>query len=248
MQESVTWGRRKRYKKTGLKPVVFTVLFFVIIFLISAILVVSKRNNLCFEARRFYVVYSAKNKTEQMLLETQKKTSDMGGAGVILEKDNDFYVAVSVYNSKDDALEIAKTIKDTFAGAGVVELSSKAVARNVRNEIRQSHNYFLLYETIYNYLNEYQTNCFEYAKGNILEGKFMSGLVAKKLEFETLVENCKSENIEQFKAVLACVEEIIKNAKSVFDKFYTAKSKQSVCFEFLVKLDLEFVNLCKNLS
>ena len=177
MQESVTLTRIKIPKKRALKPVIFISLFFLIIFFISAILVVSKRSNMCFEARTYYIVYADKNKNSDLLFKVQKNVKDLGGAGVLFEKNNEYYVAISVYNNKDDAKEIAGKLI-AYEKSGVIEYVCKSVSNNYRNQIRENQNYYNLFKFLYDFLIEYETLCYKYVKAEISEGIFISTLIS----------------------------------------------------------------------
>lgn len=248
MQDSVTREAKKRTQKHTLKAVIFTVLFFFIIFLISAVLVVSKRSNLCFEARTFYVVYADKNKNSSLLLNTQSLVKDLGGAAVIFDKNNEYYVAVSVYNSKDDSKEIADGLKGGFSNASVTELSCKEISNKYRNLLKQNQAYFDLFYYIYEFSINFEQLCYGYAKGDMSEGKFMSSFLAHKLEIEKQIENCNHAKIDELSVVVDYANLMIVYFEKVFDKFYTSTSKQSVCFEFFVSFALCYTSLCDNLQ
>ena len=88
MQYCVTGKRRKKSKNNFKKSIIFIVSFFLIIVLLCFVLVASKRSNICFETRSFYVVYVDKNKNKENLLSVQKSVKDLGGAGVFVEKNS----------------------------------------------------------------------------------------------------------------------------------------------------------------
>lgn len=248
MQDSVTRKVIKRTQKTKLKAVIFTVLFFFIIFLISAILVVSKRSNLCFEARTFYMVYVDKNKNSTLLSNLQNLVKDLGGAAVVFDKNNEYYLTASVYSNKDDAIEIADGLKGSFSSASIIELSCKGVSNKYRNLLKQNQAYFDLFHYIYDFSLNFEQLCYGYVKGDTSEGKFMSSFLAHKLEVEKLIENCALVQNKELSAVCDYANLMIVYFEKVFDKFYQSTSKQSVCFEFFVSFVLCYSSLCDNLQ
>lgn len=248
MQDSVTHKKLKYRKKSRLKAVIFTILFFFIIFFISAILVVSKRTNICFEARRFYVVYAEKNKNSNLLLNSQSLVKDLGGAAVIFNKQHEFYLAISVYNNKEDANEILGGLKSTFPKSAVSELTCKEVSNKYKNLLKQNHVYFDLFNYLYNFSLNFEQLCYGYSKGELGEGKFMSSFLAHKLEIEKLIQNCDEYCNNELSMIVDYANLIIVQFEKVFDKFYSSSSKQSVCFEFYVNFVIIYIDLCNNLQ
>lgn len=246
MQESVTLKHKINKQKNNIKYVIFTVLFFFLIFLIFTILVVSKKSNLIFDAKTFYIVYAEKNKNSSVLYENQSKIKNMGGAGIVVEKNNEYYLAVSIYLTKDDAKEIVNNLSLQFSNAGIVEFSSSAISNKVKTQIKKDAMCFELYKIIYNFFDEYQELMFLFAKGEIGEGKFMSSLVAKKLEIEKQkIEYIKDNEFVEFEELLT---KIISHFDYLFSKFYAVEIKESLCYEFFIYYCQTFIEFCKKIN
>lgn len=247
MQESVTSHYRKRKKKCVLNPVIFACLFFFIIILISAILISSKRSNLCFEKRNFYVVYIEKNKSSSLLLSEQDKIKKLGGAGVFVSKNNDFYLSTSIYNKKDDANNVAEQLKTIYDGAGVVDISCNEISKQYQSLLKENQVYFDLFNFLYNFTNSYENLCYDYIKGQISEGRFMSQLLAEKLNIEKQLELCKKNENKKLLVLTQYANLLLVHFNKVFDKFYTSTNKESICYELFVNFCLTYIDMCNNL-
>lgn len=248
MQETVTLVERKKNKKLNINPVISTVLFFLIIFLISAVLVVSKRSNLFFETRTFYVVYAQKDKNKSVLAEQQSKVKNLGGAAVLLEKNNEYYLAVAIYLTKDDANEVKKNLQSQFLSAGIVEFSALSVSNKYKNIIKKNDFHLQQFKQLNNFLSEYQEIMFLYAKGEISEGKFISTMLAKKIDIEQLKLKCEKENVSDLKLFDEYVGIFISQFDYLLTKFYSIDTKESLCFEFFINYCQTYIDFCKILN
>ncbi len=248
MQDCVTHIVRKKIKKSRLKPVIFGTIFFLLIFLISGILVVSKRSNVCFYARSFYFVYADKNRDSNLMLSAKDQIKKLGGAGVFIEKNYEHYLVVSVYSSKDDAKGVASGLEVLGKSASVVDLTSKEVSKKYQNLLKQNQNYFDLFNYLFNFQSILENLCFSFAKGELSEGKLMSSLVEAKLEIQKLVSLCESENIKDLKPIINSAGLVASYIDNAFDKFFSATSKESVCYELGVRFVVCYIELCDNLQ
>ncbi len=248
MQECVTKVKRKTSKKSGAKAVIFSVLFFFIIFLVTAILVVSKRSNLCFSVRSFHIVYAGKDKTEELVLDLQKQIKDLGGAGVIFEKNTEFLVAVSVCNDGGDAKDVARGLQASFEGAGVTEIVCKGIPRKKQNFIKENVAYFELFKQLFALSKDYEGLCYDFTGGKISEGRFMSSLFERRLLLEELFERCDEENLPELGAILHFAKFTLEKIDALTNKFYVSKTKESLCYEFFVEFCLKYCEMCDNLQ
>ena len=248
MQYCVTAASKKRKYKSHLKPVILGVLFFFIIFLIFTILVVSKRENVCFYEKTYYFVYADKSRDASLLLDEQDKIKKLGGAGVFVEKNNQQHLVVSVYLNKEDAKEIEKGLGDNFQGSGVVEISKKEVSKKYINFLKQYENYFTLFKFLSEFDKNLQSLIFGYSKGEISDGKLMSGLVGYKLDLQNLLKIVSSQNIEDLASLKSTSESLIESIDYVFDKFFSTSSKESLCHELLAGFVVLYIDLCNNLQ
>lgn len=248
MQESVTSSKRKKKQLDGVKSVIFTVLFIFIFFLIFSILVVSKRSNICFEPQTFYLVYVQKDKNQEVLLENKSKVKNLGGAGIIVEKNKVYYLAVSIYQKKDDAVEIKNNIEKQFKESGVVELLSKSISNKYRKLLKQNDCYFIIYKKIYDLIDENESLIFNYVKGEIGDGKFISTLLAEKIELEKLKESCEKQKVVDLEVLLEYISILLSHYENILNKFYTVDLKESLCFEFFINYVQTYIELSNNFN
>ena len=230
-------------EKSKKLSIIFFVLFFVLIIFISSILISSKKKNICFEARRFFIVYAEKSRDKNSLINVQEQIKKQGGAGVFLEKNNEYYVAVAGYNNKDSANEVLKNISNKFVGGGVLELSCKSASLENKNLMHKNREWFELVNVLYKFLFDYESWCFDYVSGIIGEGEFMSRMVVKKLEIQSIVERCKQNIVDDIKSVLDFADLKISLFEKLFDKFYGSNNKEHLCFEFFVLYINSYIKL-----
>ena len=248
MQDCVTRVIRKRKKKNGTTFVIFASLLFLLIFFISAILVVSKRSNVCFESRKLYAVYVDKNKNLNLLADMQSRVKSLGGAGVFFQKNNDYYLIASIYNDKGDAKEVLENLRKEFESADVLEIDCKSISKKIQNELKQNNEYFELFNFLYEFLLNCEKMCFEYNKGVLSEGGFMSKLLAEKLELQTMINQASRVDCEDLRVLIDYSNLIVVHFENLFDKFYSSDKKCSLSYEFYVNLCLTYVDLCNNLQ
>jgi hypothetical protein len=246
MQESVTSNIYKKFRKSDLKPVILTILFFLIIFFICGILIVSRRSNIYFVARKIYFVYIDKTKDQQLLIDKQDKIIKQGGAGVFVAKNNDYYLTTSAYLNLEDAKLVAKTISNQDIKASVVELTCKDINKNNQNLLKQNQAYFNLFKYLYSLLEKIENICFLFARGDLKESKLISDLVLSKLEIQNFQKQCSIEKIDELNELTVFADFVVKELDVMFNNFFKSTHKEAECYKLCVKYFVGYINFCNN--
>jgi len=245
MQDCVTHTFKKSKRKQRLNAVIFAVVFFFLIFLIFSILIISKRSNILFEPRTFFVVAVFKNKDKSLLAETQSEVKSLGGAGVFVKKDNHYYLAAGIYLNKFDAKSVCDGMIGIYAESEVIELHCKGISRSFQNQIKQNDVAFELLKFLNNHLESLQQDVFDFAKGETSEGKFMSKIIADKIELEKLISRQNNDELKLLKDYSKVVAELF---DTFVNKFYVSDKQNSLCYEFMTNFYLTYFELCENLQ
>lgn len=246
MQESVTRKHLKRHGKHRIKPLIFTILFFLIIFFITAILIISKRSNSCFLSREFYFVYTNKSKSEGLLKISQNKIKEAGGAGVIIQSGDYFYVTSSVYFNKADAENVKSRLESAGFDAEILVVYSSQIAKKYQNLLKQNQSYFELFKQIYDLPEILEKKCYDFLSGKINEAEFISILTKIKIEIQSKQKLCEQELIDDLQPLLYINNIIINNIDNLFNKFVISVRKESLCYECYTSAAKNFIELCSN--
>ncbi len=240
MQISVTRNKLKNSTKTKIKSVIKVILIFLFAISSSAVLIVIKKKNLLFDEREIYFVSVASSKKESELETKSELLKNLGGANVIYNKDNTFYLIANVYLDLSDAEEIKSNLSAYFPESQVLKIKTKAVTRGNKKEIK-STSAEDVFRYIYKLSKSFQDLQMAYLSGTIKESELISTVVKNRLDLENLSKvNVESELA---KLIVGFGEMFCLQMSNFLTNFSITKSKQNYVCNYFVGFYINFIEM-----
>lgn len=236
-----------RPRRMRINSAILAIIFFFVVILICSMLVFAKRADKCFDKQIFYYVVTMKSKIK-IKKENQDKVKSLGGAGEVLFYKENFNLVANAYLSEVNAKDVCGQIKASFENAEVVKVEVKSLSNAVQKKIRQNLSYYKFFQNIDELIHSLEKLTIDYMLCNVSEGKFMSELITKKLELETIVKEFENPNKEKFfEDIKSYANMLILHFDNFFEEFYQSTKKQSFVCGLFVKATLVKVSLFDNL-
>lgn len=236
----MTRNKLKNSTKTKIKSVIKVILIFLFAISSSAVLIVIKKKNLLFDEREIYFVSVASSKKESELETKSELLKNLGGANVIYNKDNTFYLIANVYLDLSDAEEIKSNLSAYFPESQVLKIKTKAVTRGNKKEIK-STSAEDVFRYIYKLSKSFQDLQMAYLSGTIKESELISTVVKNRLDLENLSKvNVESELA---KLIVGFGEMFCLQMSNFLTNFSITKSKQNYVCNYFVGFYINFIEM-----
>lgn len=236
----MTRNKLKYSTKTKIKSVIKVIFIFLFAISSSAVLIVIKKKNLLFDEREIYFVSVASSKKESELETKSELLKNLGGANVIYNKDNNFYLIANVYLDLSDAEEIKSNLSAYFPESQVLKIKTKAVTRGNKKEIK-STSAEDAFRYIYKLSKSFQDLQMGYLAGTIKESELISTVVKNRLDLENLSKvNAESELA---KLIVGFGEMFCLQMSNFLTNFSITKSKQNYVCNYFVGFYINFIEM-----
>lgn len=247
MQGYVPLNKSCRRRKIKLISVIsFILIAILIVFLIF--LIPKQKSEKYFKQKSYYFVYVAKQQKANSFSEMQDLLVSLGGAGVIYNNSDNYYLLVNVYFDEDDANEIKNNIEGTFEQADFIEIKTKEISSKKKNLIKENEYVFDLVKFLYDFLEFYEGFSLSYLSGNLTDSKFCAGLIEKRLELEQIIKNISDNNSSVLDGnAMTCGELLLIHFNNFFNNFFDSSKKESLVCALGVNMVIERIELFDNL-
>ena len=248
MQGYVPYVIHRKTNKRLIKSI-FTAVFIIFLIVFLFVFLVSlKKQSVCFESQTFYFVYADKAKNEAPILAQQDRVKSLGGSGVIYKKNNTNYLLINCYLIEDDVKDVKNRVSTEFANSDTLKITVKAISKNVQKEVRESQGYYKFFNFKREFFQFFLDKEMEYIKGNLSDGKFISWIISKRLELNSIKEEfIKDSKIESFMVINQFADVFVLHFDNLLNKFFESTKKQSLICEFYCNLVLTNADMCDNL-
>lgn len=246
-QVYVPQGKEKKHGKLSIKSVIMMILIFILFFAFMIALVSRKKQEVVFNAKEYHFVYALKNSKKLLVQDEASKIKQFGGAGVVLNSSNEYYLILNVYLEKKEADEIANKIKSNYEGAGVLSLKSAELSK-FKRKATQNNSLASAIKKNDEMLENFLDLQLEFMSGKLSEGKFSSMLVKQKLEISELETNYAKSDNKNLQLVSYHLDLMLLHYQNFFDKFFGNYNKEYLVCELAVNLANSNLEMLNNLA
>lgn len=248
MQGYVPYVKVKKKKKRLLVPLIFILVVVIIVFVTLLFYLRPNKKHSYLDSMNLYFVYVDESKTTHGLKVEQDVVKSLGGAGIIYEHNNLYYLITSVYLNKSQAEEVKNNLSKNYENSGVFAVTTKKLSKKKKNLIISD---FEINEQV-KFLNEFIKSLDEsYIKniaGEISESKFISFLMSNKLKLENNINKLKEKVDEEIsKTIFENANMCLLYTENFFDSYFQSNKKHSLICELAVELTISMYELFDNL-
>ena len=207
------------------------------------VLIFSNRSS-PFDSLEFYFVYTDYSEKPSELENKAQGLKQLGGAGVVQNFNEKYYLVLCVYSEKEDAEEVRENILNRYKDSGVLQVKRKKIKGSIKREIKQNEKLYSCFKIVSGIATEAIAISMEYLSGKIAADRVITKFLDIKLNLDEVSRETGTNSV-LFEKILR--EALVERAliENFLNTFYQASKKNSIVLSLasnLVKSSIELVN------